>query len=174
MTTIELQDGITAYLDYLEAGPESLLDQDLIAELEEKLASDDLPKSEVLVTRVALRNARNVDDSALIAGFISDAPKFMKENGQTRADFVEDCEAIGVPDAVLNEIPDEETTAPTGRVTRKGTADIIRTFKGEFTKKDAKRKTGASDNTLAKALKDCVDSGDIIELGGNPKLWKAA
>ena len=51
---------------------------------------------------------------------------------------------------------------------------IIRTFKGEFKKWEVTERCGAKGNTLSKALNDCITEGVVVDLGGNPKRYKAA
>lgn len=160
-----------AVRDYLRAlkDPNSLRDEDRIAQLEKELSESDDRISRVMLHQQLL-DARNPAAQAYEEAFATHAKAWADSNGISAAAFL----AEGVPTSVLRRAGFSITDGGRGRRQgrRPGTppgvpAEQVRASlpSGEFTAKQVQEATGASAGVVRRVLQQEVEAGHVATVG---------
>ena len=161
------EDAVRTYLTYLQ-DPSSLRDVDEVNRLkgEAEAASDPLEKLKLLS---AAQRADEVDGSAYEAGFVAHAKEWAEREQVT----VEAFKALGVPTDVLGAAGlirrrAAKPTTPPRRTRTPGipVEQVIEAIPFEaFRIRDLMEATGASLQTVRKAVRGLLEEGQLLDLG---------
>lgn len=161
------EDAVRTYLTYLQ-DPSSFRDLDEVNRLTgaAEAASDPLEKLKLLS---AAQRADEVDGSAYEAGFVAHAKEWAERERVTAEAF----KALGVPTDVLAAagLVRRRAAKPTtpGRRTRSqgvSVAHVIEAIPSEpFRIRDVMEATGASLQTVRKAVRTLLEQGAVLDLG---------
>ena len=168
-------DSIARYLRALH-DPLSARDENAVAALEEQLRAAEDPL-ERLKLRAALRQAEQPHPGPLEEAFVAEAKAWGEEHGVGPQPFLDE----GVPADVLRRagfsVP--RTDGSRGRGRRRTTAlrprisgDAVREAipkRRQFSLKDIQDASGASSATVRNVVLSAVATGDVLELGPDPK-----
>lgn len=183
MATNTPEAAVRAYLQAL-TDPDSLRDDEAIAELEQQLEGSDDPL-ERLKLQGQLEQAQQVTPDTYEDGFIAYAKQWADEHGVSADAF----QAEGVPKTVLRRagLDGGRATRRNNRPARKAqvSRDDVRTAvrsHRSFTLPQIQSKTGASRETVRTVIKESLDAGEIENVGrddsqqgrGRPTLYRRA
>lgn len=163
---------IAAYLRAL-ADPGSLRDVDALADIDDRLARDDVDVAERLELLLRRRTLQQVDVGPLEDAFVDAVPAYLEELGLTLAEVREDFAAVGVRDEVLDRIADGQPPTCDGPVTVTNVRNYVLSRTGPFTQKDLIRATGASRGTVGKVIRALCEEGHLEAEDGRPIVYRA-
>lgn len=169
----------TEVAEYLIAlnDPRRMMDPDTISTIQDRLDTEDLDPATRLDLLLRLRSLHRVDLDSLQAAFIKAVPGYVADYGLELADVREDFAAVGVPDHVLDAITARVTRRTEGassKVTVEDVAAHVLGRRGTFTNKDVIAATGASRNTVAKAMKQLIADKQVKAKHGRPITYSVA
>lgn len=173
MASAVAESAVRNYLTALK-DPQSLRDEDRIAELEKQLvaATDAIER---VTLRQQLRDAQNPDTPHHEEEFVTHAKAWADAHGISAAAFL----AEGVPTAVLRRAGFSVSQTPRGgsRRGRKSasgrtrvSAEQVRAAlpKGTFTAKGVQDRTGASSAVVRRVVQQEVQAGNVTPVGPDP------
>lgn len=165
-----LPEAVVAYLRAL-ADPNSLVDLDALAEVEEQLARDDLDVAERLELLLSRRTLNQVDTASLEDAFVTAVPDYLAELGLEIDEVREDFGAVGVPAEVLDRAAFGSRSS-NGTVSAEDVRQRALSRSAGFTQKDLMRTTGASRGTVAKVIKALCEEGRVVAGSGRPIVYQ--
>jgi hypothetical protein len=161
------EDAVRAYLTYLQ-DPSALRDVDEVNRLkaEAESATDPLEKLKLLS---AAQRADEVDGSTYEAGFVAHAKEWAERERVTAEAF----KALGVPTDVLAAAGllrrrSAKPSTPSRRTRSQGVPveRVVEAIPGEaFRIRDVMEATGASLQTVRKAVRTLLEQGQLVDLG---------